>query len=451
MKALIYARVSHEEQVKYGYSINAQLEALIEYCKKNKLKIKGRYVDEGISAYSVKKRKSLQKMIEEAESGDIILFTKLDRFSRNVLDANTILKALKEKGVSIKAINEDDIDTTTADGKFMFDFRLSLAERERNKGSERINDVFRYKVLHGEIISGTIPFGYKKVNKKYEIDATTAEMVLDMFEYYNLCSSVSETLRYYNEKYPSHRLSFRVLRYRLSNEIYIGKHKYNDTYCAGIIPQELFYSVQKKLVNNIRERKVKSVFLFSGLIICSDCGNRLSGNRTTYKKKDNKKGHTMLYRCNNAFQNHACSFRFSLNEKKIETYLISNLKIIINKYYVELEKKPQKERDYTNEVAKIKKKMTKLKDLYLDDLIQKNEYENDYKELNERLKKISSLTVSKPASKAKKILNVESIQKMYETLSREDRRTFWNNIIESITIFSNKDYDNPENYRIIFK
>ena len=44
MNALIYARVSHDEQVKYGYSINAQLEELIEYCKINKLKIKGRYV-----------------------------------------------------------------------------------------------------------------------------------------------------------------------------------------------------------------------------------------------------------------------------------------------------------------------------------------------------------------------------------------------------------------------
>ena len=41
----------------------------------------------------------------------------------------------------------------------MFDLRLSLAERERNKTSERINDVFKHKAMHGEIISGTIPFG----------------------------------------------------------------------------------------------------------------------------------------------------------------------------------------------------------------------------------------------------------------------------------------------------
>lgn len=145
----LYIRVSHEEQVKFGYSIDAQINALKTYCKENKLIVKGRYVDEGISAYSIKKRHALQKMINESENGDIILFTKLDRFSRNVLDANIILKNLNDKGVSIKAINEDDIDTSTADGKFIFDLKLSLAERERNKTSERINDVFKYKAQKG--------------------------------------------------------------------------------------------------------------------------------------------------------------------------------------------------------------------------------------------------------------------------------------------------------------
>lgn len=57
----LYIRVSHEEQVKFGYSIDAQINALKTYCKENKLIVKGRYVDEGISAYSIKKRHALQK------------------------------------------------------------------------------------------------------------------------------------------------------------------------------------------------------------------------------------------------------------------------------------------------------------------------------------------------------------------------------------------------------
>ncbi|RHB06470.1 hypothetical protein DW906_03200 [Coprobacillus sp. AM42-12AC] len=52
--ARIYARVSRDEQVKYGYSIDAQLTALKEYCNQNKITISGIYVDEGISAATTK-------------------------------------------------------------------------------------------------------------------------------------------------------------------------------------------------------------------------------------------------------------------------------------------------------------------------------------------------------------------------------------------------------------
>ena len=159
MEALLYTRVSKEDQVKFGMSLDAQLESLKQYCSENNLKIRNIYSDEGISGGSITKRKAFQNMIEEAKPGDIILFTKLDRFSRNLLDANIVVKELTKKDVSIKAINEDDIDTSTADGKFIFNLKLSLAQREREKVSERINDVFAYKIKQGEIVSGQIPYG----------------------------------------------------------------------------------------------------------------------------------------------------------------------------------------------------------------------------------------------------------------------------------------------------
>lgn len=49
MEALLYTRVSREEQVKFGLSLDAQLEALKSYCAENNLKIRNIYSDEGIS------------------------------------------------------------------------------------------------------------------------------------------------------------------------------------------------------------------------------------------------------------------------------------------------------------------------------------------------------------------------------------------------------------------
>ena len=90
-----YCRVSTEEQVKFGFSIQAQKDALENYCKEHNYKYEF-YIDEGISASSMKKRKALQEMLNKSNAFDIILFTKLDRLSRNVLDANNINKILKE-------------------------------------------------------------------------------------------------------------------------------------------------------------------------------------------------------------------------------------------------------------------------------------------------------------------------------------------------------------------
>lgn len=108
-----YCRVSHDEQVKFGLSIEAQKDALIKYCKEHNYTYE-LYVDEGISASSMK-RPSLQAMLSKLKVFDIVLFTKLDRLSRNVLDANNINKMLIENNCTMKAIDEDDIDTSTAD------------------------------------------------------------------------------------------------------------------------------------------------------------------------------------------------------------------------------------------------------------------------------------------------------------------------------------------------
>ena len=171
-----YCRVSTEEQVKYGFSIQAQKDSLTKYCKENDYKYDV-YIDEGISASSMKKRKALQEMLEKSVAYDMILFTKLDRLSRNVLDANNINKILQDNHCTMKAIDEDDVDTSTADGMFMFNLKVSLAQREIGKTSERIRFVFKNKREKGEVTSGTPKYGYKIKDKKFVIDSEEAENI----------------------------------------------------------------------------------------------------------------------------------------------------------------------------------------------------------------------------------------------------------------------------------
>ena len=66
-----YCRVSTEEQKKFGFSIQAQKDALEKYCKENNYKYEF-YIDEGISASSMKKRKALQEMLSKSNVFDMI-------------------------------------------------------------------------------------------------------------------------------------------------------------------------------------------------------------------------------------------------------------------------------------------------------------------------------------------------------------------------------------------
>ena len=218
-----YCRVSHEEQAKFGFSIQAQKDALEKYCKENNYKYEF-YIDEGISASSMKKRKSLNEMLNKSNVFDMVLFTKLDRLSRNVLDANNINKLLNDNKCTMKAIDEDDIDTSTADGTFIFNLKVSLAQREIGKTSERIKFVFQNKREKGEVTSGTKKYGYDIVNKKFQINQLEAENIINLYKYFiNVNGNMKKTYEYFIRKFNGK--GYDALQFYLRDTSYIGKYK----------------------------------------------------------------------------------------------------------------------------------------------------------------------------------------------------------------------------------
>ena len=159
-----YARVSTDEQKKYGYSIQAQTEEITQWCNDNDHDLQHIYIDDGFSASNMK-RPQLQSMLSNLKNLDAIAFTRLDRLSRNVLEANKMLELLQQNNVAMISICEDDINTSTANGLFMFNLKVNLAEHELKKGSERIKAVFEYKIAQGQPITGNVPFGYRIVTE----------------------------------------------------------------------------------------------------------------------------------------------------------------------------------------------------------------------------------------------------------------------------------------------
>ena len=427
-----YCRVSTEEQVKYGFSIQAQKDALIKYCKENGYKYDF-YIDEGISASSMKKRNELNEMLSKCNVYDMILFTKLDRLSRNVLDANNINKTLKDNNCTMKAIDEDDIDTSTADGTFIFNLKVSLAQREIGKTSERINFVFKNKREKGEVTSGQSKYGYNIVDKHFVINEQEAANIRQLYNYFiDVNGDIKKTYDYFIQHFKG----------KGYDKLY-RKNEYIDNYIPAILDIDTFNKVQSLLRKTVRHTHDNIEALFTGLLYCNDCKARLTKD-IDYRVKNI----VIRYCCNNYSRyilntnKRRCNNSRYIREEYIENYLLDNLSKEAEQYIIKTKEviANTKVVDNSDKIKSLTKKIDKLKDLYLDDLIDKDTYKKDY---TKYAKELEQLQIAKTDVPKKDFSNLESLinsdfRNIYNKLNTTNKRKFWLSIIDKIYVESSE-------------
>ena len=441
-----YCRVSSEEQAKFGFSIQAQKDALEKYCKENKYKYEF-FIDEGISASSMKKRKALNEMLNKSTAFDMILFTKLDRLSRNVLDANNINKLLIDNNCTMKAVDEDDIDTSTADGTFIFNLKVSLAQREIGKTSERIKFVFENKREKGEVTSGSKKYGYDIVDRHYVINPSEAQNIVNLYKYFvNVNGNMKKTYEYFIQHFEGK--GYDALYYYLKDTAYIGKYKlyrkeiYLDNYIPAIVDIDLWNSVQNLKSKKTIIKKNEIDDIFSGLVYCYSCKCRLC------KKVDNRtKKRLVRYVCDNSYRYKTgtkikkCLNSNIVREDYIENYLLENILSEFEKFKAKSIIKEENTIQLNPQKTKIiERKIIKLKDLYLDDLIDKETYKKDYAKYTKELSdlKIQKTTQrNKDFSQIENILNSDSLN-IYKKLSFSNRKKYWLSVIDKIYVQNGK-------------
>jgi len=162
----IYIRVSTEEQVKEGYSLGEQKERLEAMCKYKGYKIYKVYEDAGISAKNIKSRPKFNELLEDIKFKKIntIVALKLDRITRSVYDWEYIIKFLEDNDAYIDVAN-DEINTTTANGRMVSRLMMTVSQNEIERTSERTKIGMEGAIKDGHCPCKT-PLGYKRVNKK---------------------------------------------------------------------------------------------------------------------------------------------------------------------------------------------------------------------------------------------------------------------------------------------
>lgn len=425
-KIVGYVRVSTEEQKVHGLSIEAQTDAIMQWAESNGVTVSKVYNDAGFSArkpYS--KRPAMVQLLEDVKGGEIglIVFTRLDRWFRSLRGYYQVQDALEKHNVAWKAVQED-YDTTTASGRLKVNIMLSVAQDEADRTGERIKFVHESKVQKGEVISGKVPLGYKIENKKMALDFKTAPIAQDIFRQYTVLRSVRALREYVLNKYGL-VYGQTGIRAMLSNERYIGRAHEQDDFCPPLIPKEQFQLCQELLQQRAQRNLARSdrVYLFTGLVRCAECGNRLSAHVVAQKYT--------YYRCTRYEKLHLCPHKKRTSELVLEQWLLENLVSSYEQYNLSLAQRAAIKRSSVD-TDKVKRKMEKLKDLYLNDLIEKEAYERDYVSLRAQLRE--AYTPEPLLPKPVDIKKIKTVLSAYERLTRQEKKEFWGRVVGTIII-----------------
>lgn len=165
-QAIIYARVSTTDQAENGISLDAQVAICSEYCGGRDLTIVESIVD-AVSAKDIDHRPGLKRILDMARQRSIahVVTWKLDRFSRNTIDALQMVAAFAKLGVELHIVSEQSVvRTDTADDEFLLTLKASLAQRERKLIGERTKLALARKREKLEYCGGEPPYGYRDEN-----------------------------------------------------------------------------------------------------------------------------------------------------------------------------------------------------------------------------------------------------------------------------------------------
>ena len=108
-------------------------------------------------------RQQLKECLQYVREGDTLVITKLDRLARSVSHLHQIVDQLTERGVGFKVLQQN-IDTTTKEGRLMFSMLAALAEFENSLRSERCEEGRRLAMSRG------VKFGAKRKLTDEQVD-----------------------------------------------------------------------------------------------------------------------------------------------------------------------------------------------------------------------------------------------------------------------------------------
>lgn len=167
--AVSYVRVSTEEQVNKGVSLDSQAERIRAYALMSDLTIVQAISEDGVSgAKPLETRPGGTELSALVDAGTVkhIIALKLDRLFRDAEDALAMTRRWDKAGVALHVIDMGGsaLNTASAMGRMFLTMTAAFAELERNLISERTSSALKHKKKHLKAYSPT-PVGFDRDGK----------------------------------------------------------------------------------------------------------------------------------------------------------------------------------------------------------------------------------------------------------------------------------------------
>ncbi len=357
-----YARVSTEKDEQQN-SYDAQIDYYTALIRNNpEWEFVDIYSDEGITGTSIKNRDGFNRMIDDALAGkiDLILTKSVSRFARNTVDSLTTVRKLKEKGIEVY-FEKENIYTLDAKGELLITIMSSLAQEESRSISQNTTWGQRKRFADGKMSLAYSNFlGYRRGAELGDMEIVEEEAVIVRRIYseflagktpYDIAKHLTEDgiptpmgkTKWHttviesilkNEKYKGDAL----LQKTVTTDFLTHTHKRNEGEAPqfyveknhpAIVRPEVFEMVQEEF----RRRKaaggrMQSVSIFSGRIVCEDCG-WFYGRKVWHSTSEKYRAYH--WHCNNKFQKRCSCQTPTLKEESIEQAFLSAINSLIKK------------------------------------------------------------------------------------------------------------------------
>jgi site-specific DNA recombinase len=472
-KYAVYVRVSTDKDEQIS-SVENQIDICRNWLERNGFEWDEKCIfkDQGISGTVFLERPAIQLILEKAKRKEIemVVFKSISRLARDLKDSLEIREVLIAHNVRIISIEEGYDSHKAGKNDMAFELWSLFSAQYSRTLSSSVSAALAAKVRRGEHI-GKIPYGYNRVDGFLQINEEEARVVRQIFDWYTKdgwgFKRITSELNRRNIK-PRERKKWQITSVQrlIQNPIYCGDFILNQyikikiggrkkqirnprekwlvfkNHHVPIVSREIWEKANPKEGNG-EKVNITPWNDLRGICKCSECGSNMVVVQTIKKLSDGSKRKYRYMKCSNYRRSgsYGCVNHWPILYEDVREFVIQCLKgkgkSITFNFVSEVEQERENQlKAIQKQLQQWEEKKKSLVDLYLDQLIGKQEFEEKRNELEDQIHQLEEeiLVLGQKEYTHKK---VENIRQAFEVLEEEneDLLQVFRTLLDEVVIY----------------